>query len=188
MIRTARPKINIQFQQVYGDEFFGKAIHGTPDCVVYALCAEKYKQWEQKLNRPMPWGLLGENLTIDKMDEHDFKINDEYQAGTALLRVTGPRYPCNRLNFVTQIDGMRESFRDQAWPGVYFEVITEGEAKSGDELVLKKRTQSSVSVKDLFLSIRASELKAPKDETIDRVLAADFIMERHTRRIRAVYT
>jgi MOSC domain-containing protein YiiM len=188
MIRTAQAKIEIKFLQVQGDEFFGKTIHGTPDCVVYALCADKYKQWESKLKRPMPWGIFGENLTIDLMNEDDFKINDEYQAGSALLRVTGPRYPCNRLNFVTGIDGMRELFRDQAWPGVYFEVMTEGEVKAGDELILKKRTQSEVSVKDLFLSIRATEIKAPKDETITRVLATNFILERHMKRIRAQYT
>ena len=82
---------------------------------------------------------------------------------------------------------MREFFRDQAWPGVYFEVITEGEAKAGDELVLKKRIQSAISVMDVFLSVRAAELKLPKNETIERILGADFILDRYTQRLRSVY-
>lgn len=187
MVRTPQPKIQIHYKQVLGDEFFGKQIHGIPDCVVYALCAEKYQQWEKILNRKMPWGIFGENLTVNKMDEHDFKINDEYSVGTALLRVTGPRYPCNRLNFVTQTEGMREKFRDQCWPGVYFEVLQEGEAKPGDELILQKRHQSDVSVKDLFQSIRASEVKDPKTPMIDKIMNADFILERHLKRIKSVY-
>ena len=84
MVRTPQSKIQINFKQVQGDEFFGKQIHGIPDCIVYALCAEKYKQWEKILDQSMPWGKFGENLTIDKMDEHDFKINDEYTVGSAL--------------------------------------------------------------------------------------------------------
>lgn len=187
MIRNPQSKIQIHFKQVQGDEFFGKQIHGIPDCVVYALCAEKYKQWEKILDRKMPWGIFGENLTVDKMEENDFKINDEYALGTALLRVTGPRYPCNRLNFVTQLDGMREKFRDQGWPGVYFEVLHEGEAKAGDELILKKRHQSDISVSDLFQSIRAAEINAAKNPVIEKILAADYILERHVKKIRSVY-
>ena len=51
MVRTPQSKIKIEFKQVHGDEFFGKQIHGIPDCVVYALCAEKYIQWEKILNQ-----------------------------------------------------------------------------------------------------------------------------------------
>lgn len=188
MVRTPQSKIHINFKQVQGDEFFGKQIHGIPDCVVYALCAEKYKQWEKILNQTMSWGKFGENLTVDKMDEHDFKINDEYAVGSALLRVTGPRYPCNRLNFVTQIEGMREKFRDQGWPGVYFEVMKEGEVKVGDELMLKTRHQSEVSVSELFQSIRAAEIKSPKNLTIEKVMNSNFILERHLKKIKAVYS
>lgn len=188
MVREPQKKIQIDFKQVQGDEFFGKQIHGIPDCVVYALCAEKYQQWEKILNRKMPWGIFGENLTVDQMDEHDFKINDIYTVGSAELRVTGPRYPCNRLNFVTQIEGMREKFRDQAWPGVYFEVIEEGSAQAGDELKLKSREQSDISVRELFQAIRASELKAPKSALIEKVMQADFILPRHLIRIKSVYS
>lgn len=187
MIRTPQKQIEIHSTQVQGDEFFGKQIHGTPDCVVYALCADKYKQWERILNREMPWGIFGENLTVDKMDEHDFKINDTYKLGSAVLKVTGPRYPCNRLNFVTQIDGMREKFRDQEWPGVYFEVLQQGTAKAGDELKLKSRQQSDVSVRDLFQSLRISELKEPKTKMIETIIAADFILERHKKRLKMAY-
>lgn len=187
MIRTPQKGIQINFAQVQGDEFFGKQIHGIPDCVVYALCAEKYKQWETILGRKMPWGIFGENLTVDKMDEHDFKINDLYTVGTAVLKVTGPRYPCNRLNFVTQIADMRERFRDQQWPGVYFEVVQEGSAQAGDELKLKSRQQSEISVRDLFQSLRTAELKEPKTAMIDKIISADFVLERHKKKIRLTY-
>lgn len=187
MLRHSVSEIQITKTQVLGDEFISPNFHGTPDSVVYAYGANQYKAWETILNRKMPWGIFGENLTLDTLDDSHFKIEDTYQVGTVILQVTGPRYPCTRLNFVLQKADMREAFRDQKKPGVYFRVIQEGKTKPGDELKLLKRTQESISNLDIFDSLRAAELKLPKPAIVDSVLAFKGLLSHWRNRIEQTY-
>ena len=187
MIRHSISEIKISKTQVIGDEFLSPNMHGTPDTVVYAYGADQYLAWEKILNRKMPWGIFGENLTLDTLDDSHFKIDDTYQVGTAVLQVTGPRYPCTRLNFVLQKTDMRETFRDQKRPGVYFRVIQEGSTKPGDELKLLNRTQEQISNQDIFDSLRAAELNLPKPSFVDSVLAHPGLLPNWRTRIEKTY-
>ncbi|AZZ35768.1 hypothetical protein CIK05_02775 [Bdellovibrio sp. qaytius] len=155
MVRRPVAEIQINRLRVSGDEFANPEYHGTYDAVVYALSADRYLEWEHFLNKPFPLGSLGENLSIDKLREEDFFLGDEYQVGTALLRATGPRYPCNKLNYSSGDKRLQREFEKRDWPGIYFEVISEGKVKAGDELKLVKRLQDKVTVLDLYQAMRA---------------------------------
>ncbi len=130
MVRHSVPEIQIHTLRVEGDEFANADFHGTADAVVYALSADRYPEWEKFLNNSCPLGQLGENLSIDKLREEDFYLGDEYQVGTALLRATGPRYPCNKLNYSSGDKRLQREFEARDWCGIYFEVINEGKAKA----------------------------------------------------------
>ena len=44
-----------------------------------------------------PYGKLGENLTTEGLLESEVCIGDEFQVGTAVVRVAQPRLPCYKL-------------------------------------------------------------------------------------------
>lgn len=188
MVRHPQKQIQVTTLRVLGDAFAGPHIHGTEEAVVYALSADRYdKDWTDFLGRKAAYGLFGENLTVDLLREEDFKIDDIWTVGTTVLKVTGPRYPCNRLNFVTGNPDMRDTFAARAWPGVYFRVIQEGVVTAGDTLQLQSRTQDQLSVKDVYLAMYAAEKKAPRGPEVDRVLGYTPLWFRYRDKVKAVY-
>lgn len=142
--------IQVTFQRVVGDEFDAAKIHGIRETVVYALASDFYPSFSKSLDRPVAVGSFGENLTMNHLDEKSVMIGDEYEIGSVQLRVTGPRSPCNRLNFAFQSKSAQETFVDFGRPGVYFEVLSEGQIHTGDVLKFVKSHNSSYSVADLF--------------------------------------
>lgn len=187
MIRIPQKKIDVQFKRVVGDIFKGTNIHGIPDCVVYALSIDRYKYWSDYLGFEVGIGFFGENLSVDKLREEEFFLGDEYQAGSTLLKVTAPRYPCNRLNFVSGNKHTRDHFAQKAWPGVYFEVLTEGSVQAQDKLVLKRRIQSEISVLDVFLSLRSAERREPISDRTLKVMKSPLVLERHRAKLQKFY-
>lgn len=183
MIRHSVPEITINKLRVEGDEFTNPEFHGDFDAVVYALSADRYPEWEKFLNKSFPIGNLGENLTIDKLREEDFYLGDEYQVGTALLRATGPRYPCNKLNYSSGDKRLQREFESRDWCGIYFEVIKEGKAKAGDELKLVKRVQDQVTVLDLYQAMRAKKKSQRDDVKSAKLLACPQLLEKYHKRV-----
>lgn len=183
MIRHPVAEIQINKLQVEGDQFSNPEFHGTFDAVVYALSADRYPEWERFLNKPCSFGFLGENLSIDVLRESDFYLGDEYQVGSAVLRATGPRYPCNKLNYSSGDKRLQREFETRAWPGIYFEVITEGKVKAGDELKLIRRHQEKVTVLDLYLAMRAKKKSAIDPAKSQVLLDSDQLLQKYRKKI-----
>ena len=187
MVRTPQEKIIVESKQVVGDIFAGPNIHGVPEAVVYALSIDRYDYWSEFLGYKVGIGFFGENLSVDKLREEDFFLDDEFKVGTTLLKVTGPRYPCNRLNFASGNKHTRDQFAEKAWPGVYFQVLQEGEIKKGDTLVLKKRVQSEISVHELFLALRSLERREPKNDSIIKIMKSSHVLPKYITKLGKFY-
>jgi len=183
MVRHEVPEIQINKSCVEGDEFANPEFHGTTDAVVYALSADRYPEWEKFLNKKFPLGQLGENLSIDKLREEDFYLGDEYQVGSALLRATGPRYPCNKLNYSSGDKRLQREYEARDWCGIYFEVLNEGSVKAGDLLTLVKRVQDKVTVLDLYQAMRAKKKGQRDDAKSEAILACDQLHEKYRKRV-----
>lgn len=154
--------LTIHFARVEGDKFAVPKMHGIKEAVVYAFSASVFPELSRLLTQEVSVGNVGENLTIDELDESKIFIGDEYEVGSARLLVTGPRYPCNRLNFCFQREDAQTLFAELRRPGVYFEVLKEGHAHRGDELKLVKSTGGEMSVLDLFDALTARKQFASK--------------------------
>jgi MOSC domain-containing protein YiiM len=187
MVRSPQPKIQVEFKKVVGDIFKNPSFHGVPEAAVYAFSTDRYDYWSRFLGSKVGTGFFGENLSVDFLREEDFYLNDEYQAGSAILKVTGPRYPCNRLNFVSGNQKTRDHFAEKAWPGVYFEVLQEGEIKAGDKLFLKKRIQNEITVLDLFMALYNLEKREPINEKIRNIKKSPHVLERYKTRLKKFY-
>ena len=187
IVRSPQNTIEVKFRQVQGDAFSGPHVHGTLEAVVYALSTESYAYWSKTLSQKIPLGFFGENLSVETLKEENFYIDDIWQAGTTKLKVTGPRYPCNRLNFVTQNSDMRELFANYAKPGVYFSVIEEGNINPGDELKLLTRVQNNLHVLDVYTAMRSAEKKSPRNESVEKVLSYSPLWFRYRDRVSKEY-
>lgn len=183
MIRHPVPEIQINKLRVDGDEFANADFHGTSDAVVYALSADRYPEWDKFLNKSLSLGFLGENISIDQLREKEFYLGDEYQVGTSVLRATGPRYPCNKLNYSSGDKRLQREFEARDWCGIYFEVLIEGHAKAGDDMRLVKRVQDKVTVLDLYQAMRAKKKGHRDDLKSGIILACAQLEEKYRKRI-----
>lgn len=183
MAKDSQNQIHVNKSNIEGDEFKSPNLHGTIDAVVYAMNSQRYSFWSQLCGKKLPLGTLGENLSVDKLDESEFFLGDEFQCGGVVIKVTGVRYPCNRLNFVTGHSKMRDEFLNQDSPGVYFEVIHPGTIKPQDDLVLKKRFQNEISVLDLYQTLRAAERKNLSNSQMDKLVNSPFLLQKYKDRL-----
>lgn len=145
--------LKVSMTSIEGDRFANSQFHGTPDSVIYALAREAYSQMGARLNKDLIPGCLGENLTMDKLDEVEIEIGDVFRIDTVEAEVTGPRVPCEKLNFVNQHVDAQMAFVKIKRPGIYFRILKSGEIHRGAELFPIKKSGSGLSLHELYTYI-----------------------------------
>jgi MOSC domain-containing protein YiiM len=133
-----------------GDRQADLTVHGGTEKAVYAYPAEYYSFWrEQFPQMELPWGMFGENLTIEGLLDETVHIGDRFQVGSAQLVVTQPRLPCYKLGLKFGRDDILKRFLQSALTGFYFAVLQEGEVAAGDPISLLHRDAHQVKVADI---------------------------------------
>ncbi|MBB1444206.1 MOSC domain-containing protein [Pseudoalteromonas sp. SG43-3] len=141
----------IEKLNIIGDEQADLVNHGGVDKAVYAFSHNHYDYWKQTLeNDDLAVGAFGENLTISDLDEANIHIGDHIRIGTALLEVSQPRVPCFKLAIALNNKNSLKLFTQHYCTGVYFRVLEQGVAKTGDSVVIEKKASHDISVKKLF--------------------------------------
>ena len=134
-----------------GDGQADLSVHGGLNKAVYAYPAGHYEYWCREFpGKEMPWGIFGENLTLEGLTESDVHIGDRFQIGTVVLTVTQPRLPCYKLGIKFGTDDMPERFLASRRTGFYFAVVEEGELGEGDIVRPIHRDANQVSVADIL--------------------------------------
>ncbi len=150
---------------VRGDFIADLRVHGGPRKAVYIYPSEHYAWWAEKLGREsLPWGTLGENLTIqsigeskalaldgagEPVDESTVHIGDRFRAGGALLEVTRPRLPCYKLALKLGTNQVLRWMIERGAFGFYVAVIEPGEVRAGDILELVSADPGNPTVRDV---------------------------------------
>ncbi len=117
-----------------GDKQADLSVHGGPAKVVYAYPSEHYEFWRSELpEMELDWGMFGENLTTEGLDEESLHIGDVFQLGSARLVATEPRMPCFKLGIRFGRDDMVKRFLEEQRSGFYFGVEQVGIVQAGDE-------------------------------------------------------
>lgn len=142
--------LKVSMTNIEGDRFVGAAFHGTIDSVFYAMGIETYKQMEQRLNVKLVNGQLGENATLSELDETKVEVGDVFEIGSVQVQASGPRVPCEKVNFITENPDGQMSFVAIQKPGIYFKIIKPGEIPVGSELKTIKKSNSGISIADLY--------------------------------------
>jgi MOSC domain-containing protein YiiM len=133
-----------------GDRQADLTVHGGPSKAVYAYPAEHYAYWREALpNVDLPWGMFGENLTIEGVLESDVYIGDRFRIGQAEVTVTEPRMPCYKLGLRFGRDDIIKRFLASRRTGFYFAVVKEGAVGAGDAIQRISRDAHGITVADI---------------------------------------
>lgn len=128
--------VEINFEGLVGDSIADKKHHGGEFKAVYSYASEYYDFWRKNLERPdLPFGMLGENLTTQGLDEESVLIGERFQIGSVIIQATEPRQPCRVLGMNLQDMSMIKRFRNEGRMGIYFKVIQPGTLTVGDEII-----------------------------------------------------
>ncbi len=165
--------IYLGLEDVDDDDVVDRRYHGGMDKACYLYSADHYNYW-QKLHPEleMPWGMFGENLTVEGLHEADINIGDIFKIGDSVVQATQPRQPCYKLDIRFMASGMVKQFIEAGFPGVYVRVLEKGFVKTGDSMKRMER-QNTLSLQKVFELIYSTEF----DKTVKIAVNDPFIAE-----------
>ena len=126
--------------------FNGRQVHGGALKAVYLYPVEHYATWAKELDRELPYGQFGENLTAEGILEDAIHVGDVLAIGDVRLEVTEPRGPCYKLDIRMGIPEFKEQMRRTGRTGFYARVLVEGQLAAGDEIVRVKSDPAEPTV------------------------------------------
>lgn len=133
-----------------GDRQADLNVHGGPTKAAYAYPVEHYAFWREEFpEMELPWGMFGENFTLEGLDESRVNIGDRFRLGGAEVMVTEPRMPCSKLGIKFGRTDIIRRFLASGRTGFYFSVQREGMVEAGDAIELIERDPSDVTVADI---------------------------------------
>ncbi len=139
--------VHVSGVNLAGDLQADLEVHGGPDKAIYAYRAEHYEPWQRELGRVLPWGMFGENLTVEGMPpEDEIAIGDRLRVGTAELQVTQPRLPCYKLGIRFDDAGMVRRFHEAGRTGIYLRIVGDGDVAAGDSIEFLARDPNRVPI------------------------------------------
>lgn len=145
-------------EDVKGDAICNREHHGGIEQAVYGYSQSHYGYWKKKY-QSLDWkyGMFGENLTIDNLDETTIHVGDTYQVGECILEATKQRNPCVKLGVRFNDMKIIKQFWNTTMCGVYFKVVQTGNVKVGDTLKLIKKCPKNPTIADLYIAKRVSK-------------------------------
>ncbi len=154
--------LHLALSEVSKDTIIDRKHHGGINKACYLFSKEQYPYWHgQYPALQWDWGMFGENLTVEGMDEATMRIGDIYKIGTALVQVSQPREPCYKLGVRFSDQQILRQFIDHGYSGTYVRVLEEGTVKAGEEMRLVAQSENTFSVKQFFELLYAKN-KSPE--------------------------
>lgn len=145
---------------VAGDEQADPSVHGGIEKAVYAYLSEHYEFWRELLGVPhLPFGALGENLTLEGLVESDVWIGDELHVGSCVLAVAGPRRPCEKLNRHLSCPVAGREMVRRGLTGWYLRVDVAGGLQTGDAVRLVPGPRSVSLTERQRKMLRSADLR-----------------------------
>jgi MOSC domain-containing protein YiiM len=155
-----------------GDTVCDRRNHGGNTQAVYTYAREDLDSWQSVLQRTLPCGVFGENLTTTGVDVNGAVIGERWRIGDELeLSVTVPRIPCGTFrSWIAEVGWLR-TFARAAKPGTYLSVVKAGQVRAGDSVSVLHRPAHGVTVAQVF---RAMTLEP---DLLPSILVADELDE-----------
>ena len=159
--RPVEGAVAVRLLGLEGDEQADPTVHGGVARAVYAYPAMHYAFWQTvraqarvaAWDAVLPPGSMGENLTIDGLDEDRLWIGDRLVAPHCVLAVSEPRFPCFKFDAVMGFAHASRLMAQSGYCGSYLGVIEPGRIQAGDVLRLEPGPRE-VNLRELFKARR----------------------------------
>ncbi|MGB1038533.1 MAG: MOSC domain-containing protein [Bacteroidia bacterium] len=143
--------IALGITDVEEDNVVDRKYHGGVDKACYMYSADSYQNWKLKYpDLEWDYGMFGENLSIDGLDEREIYIGDVYKVGEALVEVSEPREPCFKLGIRFGTQEVLKDFINTHHCGVYVRVLESGRVNPGDDISRVTRVQNEFSIARIY--------------------------------------
>ncbi len=140
------------------DTIINRVNHGGINKACYLFSKEQYPYWKRLYAQlDWDWGMFGENLTVEGMDESQMRVGNIYKVGNALVQVSQPREPCYKLGVRFGDQKILKQYIKHSFPGTYVKILEEGTVQTGDEFHLVKRSENALTVNQFFDLMFAKE-------------------------------
>ena len=167
--------IFLEKEDVSNDSVVDRRYHGGIDKACYIYATDHYNYWQELYpDLKFEWGMFGENLSIENLDEKNIYIGDIYQLGEAVVQISQPREPCFKLGARFDTAKVVKQFLNANFPGIYLRIIKEGKVFVGDEMVLIESPEKTLTVLQYYRTI--CDMK-PKEEWKTLLLNSKFVRE-----------
>ena len=158
--------ISLDIENVVGDEVSDRRVHGGIFKACYLFASDDYPYWKNLYpTLDWNWGMFGENLSVQGLDESKICIGDIYKLGTAIVQVTQPREPCYKLGVKFGTTKIIKQFIEHGHSGTYVRIIERGEVSINDKMILIERPKDQITTAQ-FLDIL---YKAKKNKTLLKI-------------------
>lgn len=140
-----------------GDEQADLSVHGGLSKAIYAYPAAHYAFWRTvraqarvaRWDDPLSPGSLGENLTLEGLDERELWIGDRLLLPGCVLAISEPRLPCFKFAAAMGFPQAVKLMTQSGYCGAYLAVIEPGSVSAGDEVRLEAGPRE-VGIRELF--------------------------------------
>lgn len=143
--------ITLGLDHVEGDTVSDRRHHGGEYKACYLFASDHYPYWKARYpGLKWTWGMFGENVTVEGMDESSMLVGSIYRLGSALVQITIPREPCYKLGIRFDDQQIIDEFIRYGHPGTYVRVLEPGHVDTMDEFKLIEKAADSISIAHLF--------------------------------------
>lgn len=143
--------ITLGTESVSDDTISDRKVHGGIYKACYLFSSNNYDYWRKKYpGLDWDWGMFGENLTVEGLDEAKLRIGSIYKLGTALVQITQPREPCFKLGIRFGDQNILKEFIDHGFPGTYVKVLKVGHVQTGDILELVEESENTLTTQQFY--------------------------------------
>jgi len=175
-------KLELGKSDVSHDTVIDRIHHAGENKACYLYSADQYPYWKKLYpHLEWNWGMFGENLTIEGLDESTIRIGDIYKLGSALVQISQPREPCYKLGVRFNDQKVIKQFVKHNYPGTYVKILETGTVTINDEMILVKKSESTLTINQYYEFLFA---KTKDPETVEIILANDALPEYKKQRLR----
>jgi len=157
--RGREEAVGVGLLGLQGDEQADLSVHGGLTKAVYAYPSEHYAFWQTvraqagaaDWGQVLPWGSVGENLTLAGLVEQEAWIGDRLVFPDCELIVSEPRQPCFKFNAAMGFNQAAKLMTQSGWCGFYLAVSRPGSLRAGQAFELLAGPRE-VGIGELFKS------------------------------------
>jgi MOSC domain-containing protein YiiM len=143
------PRAVLHFGNFDGDRQADQVNHGGFEKAVCVYPFDHYPYWSRQLARDLQPGAFSENLTVFGAIETEVCVGDVFRMGEAMVQVSQPRMPCNKLASKNGAKMLPKLIANVGYTGFYMRVLSEGLVATGDSFDLVRAHPDRITIADV---------------------------------------